>query len=67
VVEGDVLQRCADSQALDGLFKAFEEIEAFLLGEDVARLSEGLKMQIGERLGKINAAAICDGITIKAS
>ena len=67
VVEGDVLQHCADSQALDGLFKAFEEIEAFLLGEDVARLSEGLKMQIGERLGKINAAAICDGITIKAS
>lgn len=56
-----------DSQALDALFKAFDEIEAFLSGEDVALLSEEFKVRIGARLGALNVAAICEGITIKAS
>ena len=52
---------------LDALFKAFDEIAAFLSGEDVALLSEELKVRIGARLGTVNALAICEGITIKAT
>ena len=59
--------RAIDSQALDALFKALDEIEVFLGGEDVALLSEESKAKIGSRLGTVNALAICEGITIKAS
>ena len=59
--------RAIDSQVLDALLKAFDEIAAFLSGEDVALLSEELKVRIGARLGTVNALAICEGITIKAS
>jgi hypothetical protein len=52
---------------LDALFKALDEIEVFLGGEDVALLSEESKAKIGARLGTVNALAICEGITIKAS
>ncbi len=55
-----------DSQEQYAVFKAFEEIEAFLQGAEVFLLSEASKMKIGERIGKINSAAICAGITIKA-
>ena len=62
-----VPQQGVDSQALDALFKALDEVEVFLSGEDVALLSEELKARIGARLGTVNALAICGGITIKAS
>ena len=65
--EAGVPQHGVESQVLDALFKAFDEIAAFLSGEDVALLSEELKVRIGARLGTVNALAICEGITIKAT
>ncbi|MEI6872686.1 MAG: hypothetical protein WCL08_10435 [Verrucomicrobiota bacterium] len=65
--EAGVPQRGFDPQALDAFFKALDEIEAFLNGEDVALLSAELAARIGARLGTVNALAICGGITIKAS
>ena len=65
--EAGVSGQGADSQVLDALFKALDEIEVFLGGEDVALLSEESKAKIGARLGTVNALAICEGITIKAS
>ena len=65
--EAGVSGQGADSQVLDALFTALDEIEVFLGGEDVALLSEESKAKIGARLGTVNALAICEGISIKAS
>lgn len=64
--EESIPQQDIDPQVLDPVLKAFDEIEAFLGGEHAAMLSDEQRMQIGVRLGKLNAAAICEGIIIKA-
>lgn len=64
--EERIPQQDIDPRVPDTVLKAFDEIEAFLRGEHAAVLSDDLRMQIGVRLGKLNAAAICEGITIKA-
>jgi hypothetical protein len=62
-----VLQQVIDQQGFNKLLNAFDEIEAFLSGTDAAGLSSEQKNQIGTRIMKLNKAAACEGISLRAS